>query len=80
VILASAKLRAELLASFGVLAFALTTVGGYSVTRSGPRARWSAWPFKDIPGDAVTQVLRPGAAGLRMTRRGEGGESLRQNL
>jgi hypothetical protein len=48
-ILAGAKLRAELLAAFGVLAFALTTVGEYSVTRTGPRARWSASPFKDIP-------------------------------
>jgi hypothetical protein len=48
-ILAGAKLRAELHAAFGVLAFALTTVGEYSVTRSGPRARWSASPFKDIP-------------------------------
>ena len=46
-ILAGAKLRAELLAAFGVLA--LTTVGEYSVTRSGPRARWSASPSKDIP-------------------------------
>jgi hypothetical protein len=40
-ILAGAKLRAELLAAFGVLAFPLTTVGEYSVTRTGPRARWS---------------------------------------
>jgi hypothetical protein len=47
-ILAGAKLRAELLAAFGVLAFALTTVGECSVTRTGPRARWSASPLAQI--------------------------------